>query len=69
MYAIRSYYERLRGFDRRAVRAVGTNTLRVAKNSAAFLKKAEAALGFPIEVITQDNFLMATHFNGEPITP
>ena len=43
--------ERLRGFDRRTVRAVGTNTLRVAKNARVFLKKASAALGFPIEVI------------------
>jgi exopolyphosphatase/guanosine-5'-triphosphate,3'-diphosphate pyrophosphatase len=43
--------ERLRGFDRRAVRAIGTNTLRVAKNASAFLRKAEAALGFPIEVV------------------
>jgi len=33
------------------VRAVGTNTLRVAKNGPAFLKQAEAALGFPIEVV------------------
>jgi exopolyphosphatase/guanosine-5'-triphosphate,3'-diphosphate pyrophosphatase len=33
------------------VRAVATNTLRVAKNAEAFLEKAEAALGFPIEVI------------------
>jgi len=45
------YGERLRDFDKRAVRAIGTNTLRVAKNAAAFLKKAEAALGFPIEVV------------------
>jgi exopolyphosphatase/guanosine-5'-triphosphate,3'-diphosphate pyrophosphatase len=43
--------ERLRGFDHHTVRAVGTNTLRVAKNAAAFLKKAETALGFPIEVV------------------
>ncbi|HEX2825522.1 MAG TPA: exopolyphosphatase [Burkholderiales bacterium] len=43
--------ERLRGLDRHAVRAVGTNTLRVAKNSKAFLKRARAALGFPIDVI------------------
>lgn len=48
---LKRFGERLRGFDRRAVRAVGTNTLRVAKNAAAFLKKAEAALGFPIEVV------------------
>src|SRR5690349_8652364 len=43
--------ERLRGFPPHAVRAVATNTLRVARNAAAFLKKAEMALGFPIEVI------------------
>lgn len=44
--------ERLRGLDRHAVRAVGTNTLRVAKNAPAFLQEAEAALGFHIEVIS-----------------
>lgn len=43
--------ERLRGFDAACVRAVATNTFRVAKNIAEFLPKAEAALGFPIEVI------------------
>ena len=43
--------ERLRGFDRSAVRAVATNTFRVAKNVAKFLPRAEAALGFPIDVI------------------
>jgi len=43
--------ERLRGLDRHAVRAVGTNTLRVAKNAKPFLKKARAVLGFPIEVV------------------
>jgi exopolyphosphatase / guanosine-5'-triphosphate,3'-diphosphate pyrophosphatase len=43
--------ERLRGLDRHTVRAVGTNTLRVAKNAQPFLKKARAALGFPIEVV------------------
>ena len=43
--------ERLRGFDVDAVRAVGTNTLRVAKNATVFLKRAQAALGFPIEVV------------------
>jgi exopolyphosphatase/guanosine-5'-triphosphate,3'-diphosphate pyrophosphatase len=43
--------ERLRGFDKRAVRALGTNTLRVAKNGRQFLRRAQAALGFPIEVI------------------
>src|SRR5258706_6143244 len=48
---LKRFGERLRGFDPHAVRAVGTNTLRVAKNAAAFLKQAEAALGFPIEVV------------------
>lgn len=43
--------ERLRDLPPEAVRAVGTNSLRVAKNAADFLKRAEAALGFPIEVI------------------
>lgn len=49
--ALSRFAERLRGFDPGAVRAVATNTLRVAKNAEAFLEKAEAALGFPIEVI------------------
>lgn len=33
------------------MRAVGTNTLRVAKNAGTLLAQAEAALGFPIEII------------------
>jgi exopolyphosphatase/guanosine-5'-triphosphate,3'-diphosphate pyrophosphatase len=49
--ALARFAERLRGFDAGAVRAVATNTLRVAKNASAFLEKAESALGFPIEVI------------------
>jgi exopolyphosphatase/guanosine-5'-triphosphate,3'-diphosphate pyrophosphatase len=49
--ALRRFGERLRGLDRHAVRAVGTNALRVAKNAPAFLKLARIALGFPIEVI------------------
>jgi exopolyphosphatase / guanosine-5'-triphosphate,3'-diphosphate pyrophosphatase len=46
------FAERLRGFPRQAVRVVGTNALRVAKNSPQFLREARAALGFPIEVIS-----------------
>ena len=34
------------------IRAVGTNTLRLAKNSNAFLKKAGQALGHPVEIIS-----------------
>jgi exopolyphosphatase/guanosine-5'-triphosphate,3'-diphosphate pyrophosphatase len=49
--AIARFGERLRGFPAGAVRAVGTNTLRVAKNAPQFLEDAQAALGFPIEVI------------------
>lgn len=43
--------ERLRGFPPEQVRTVATNTFRVAKNIDQFIPKAEAALGFPIEVI------------------
>ena len=35
-----------------SVRTVGTNTLRQAKNTTAFLEQAEAALGHPIEIIS-----------------
>jgi exopolyphosphatase/guanosine-5'-triphosphate,3'-diphosphate pyrophosphatase len=48
---LKRFGERLRGLPSDSVRAVATNTLRVAKNAPAFLKKAEAAVGFPIEVI------------------
>ncbi|MCL2345680.1 MAG: exopolyphosphatase [Desulfobulbus sp.] len=49
--ALRLFGERLRGLDPGAVRAVATNTLRVARNAGEFLPLAEAVLGFPIEVI------------------
>ena len=49
--ALRRFGERLRGFPPDAVRVVGTNTLRVARNAAEFIALAEKALGFPIEVI------------------
>ena len=49
--ALARFGERLRGFDAGAVRAVATNALRVAKNAPQFLAQAEAALGFPIEII------------------
>ncbi len=44
--------ERLRGLPRARVRAVGTNTLRRARNRAQFLARAERVLGHPIEVIS-----------------
>jgi exopolyphosphatase / guanosine-5'-triphosphate,3'-diphosphate pyrophosphatase len=49
--ALRCFGERLRGFQPEAVRVVATNALRVAKNAGDFLPLAEAALGFPIEII------------------
>ena len=49
--ALRRFGERLRGFAPESVRVVATNTLRVAKNARLFMPEAEAALGFPIEVI------------------
>ena len=43
--------ERLQSLGEGRVRAVGTNTLRQAKNGKQFLRKARAILGHPIEVI------------------
>ncbi|HEX6137740.1 MAG TPA: Ppx/GppA phosphatase family protein [Casimicrobiaceae bacterium] len=44
--------ERLAGFHPSAVRAVATNTFRVARNADAFLAQAGRTLGFPIDVIS-----------------
>jgi exopolyphosphatase/guanosine-5'-triphosphate,3'-diphosphate pyrophosphatase len=49
--ALSRFGERLRGFVPGAVRAVATNTFRVARNVQPFLQQCEAALGFPIEVV------------------
>jgi exopolyphosphatase/guanosine-5'-triphosphate,3'-diphosphate pyrophosphatase len=49
--ALKRFGERLRDFPPDHVRAVATNTLRVAKNAEEFLAEAQNALGFPIEVI------------------
>lgn len=49
--ALGRFGERLRGFSRESVRAVGTNALRVARNAEQFLAEAETVLGFPIEVV------------------
>ncbi|HYC35242.1 MAG TPA: exopolyphosphatase [Usitatibacter sp.] len=48
---LKRFSERLAGMPKECVRVVGTNALRVAKNSAPFLRRAEEILGFPIEVI------------------
>ncbi|MDR1530394.1 MAG: Ppx/GppA family phosphatase [Burkholderiales bacterium] len=44
--------ERLQNFQPKQVRAVATNTFRVATNALDFLPEAEMALGFPIEIIS-----------------
>lgn len=43
--------QRIGELPRSRVRAVGTNTLRQARNGAAFLARARKALGHPIEII------------------
>jgi exopolyphosphatase / guanosine-5'-triphosphate,3'-diphosphate pyrophosphatase len=48
---LQRFRERLSGLHPSAVRAVATNTFRVAKNAGLFLPQAEAALGFPIDII------------------
>lgn len=50
--ALRRFGERLRSFKPGEVRAVATNAVRVARNASEFIAKAEAALGFPIDVIS-----------------
>ncbi|MBF6615282.1 MAG: Ppx/GppA family phosphatase [Candidimonas sp.] len=49
---LKRFGERLSGFHPNRVRAVATNTFRVAKNVSEFLPRVEAALGFPVEVIS-----------------
>ncbi|MBU6468541.1 MAG: exopolyphosphatase [Betaproteobacteria bacterium] len=48
---LQRFSERIRGLPAGAIRVVGTNTLRVAKNANQFLQQAEAILGVPIEII------------------
>jgi exopolyphosphatase / guanosine-5'-triphosphate,3'-diphosphate pyrophosphatase len=45
------FSQRIRSFPEGAVRIVGTNTLRLAKNSAAFLQAANDIMQHPIEII------------------
>ena len=49
--ALEQFSQRLRDFPSAAVRAVGTNTLRAARNSPEVLPRLEQALGFPIEIV------------------
>ncbi|MGD8532422.1 MAG: exopolyphosphatase [Gammaproteobacteria bacterium] len=49
---LRRFRERLQSLNAESVRAVGTNTLRRARDRDAFLARASAALGHPIDVIS-----------------
>ena len=49
--AIHRFGDRIKNFDPKQVRAVATNTLRVARNADQFIQEAQKLLGFPIEVI------------------
>jgi len=49
---LRNFNAVLSGYKLDAVRVVATSTLRVAGNAAAFLPAAEAAIGYPIEIIS-----------------
>jgi exopolyphosphatase/guanosine-5'-triphosphate,3'-diphosphate pyrophosphatase len=44
--------QRVAGMAPERVRIVGTNTLRKARNAPVFMRRAEKALGYPIEVIS-----------------
>ncbi|MDV2078381.1 exopolyphosphatase [Marinobacter xestospongiae] len=45
------FAQRLSGMPASAVQIVGTNALRVARNAAGFIHRAEQVLGFPVEII------------------
>lgn len=49
---LQRFNERIQGFHPNRVRAVATNTFRVASNRDEILPIAEEALGFPIEIIS-----------------
>lgn len=49
---LRNFAAALAAYKLDAVRVVATSTLRVAGNAAAFLPAAEAAIGYPIEIIS-----------------
>ena len=63
---LQKFGQRLRDFPEGSVRAVGTNTLRKARNGEKFLAKAEEALGHRIEIVSGQEearliFLGASH--------
>jgi len=50
--SLKRFAERIEGFHPNRVRAVATNTLRIATNAQELLPRLEEALGFPIEIIS-----------------
>lgn len=50
--ALARFNERLAGLPAERVRAVGTQAMRVATNSEEFLRKAEATLGYRIDILS-----------------
>lgn len=52
LQCLERFGQRLRDFSAGNVRVVGTNTLRRASNSQAFIEKAQQALGHEIEIIS-----------------
>ncbi|MCB6184881.1 Ppx/GppA family phosphatase [Leeia sp. TBRC 13508] len=50
--ALERFGKRINGFQQHRVKAVATNTVRIAENAAHFLKSAEDKLGFKIKVIS-----------------
>ena len=49
---LQRFGQRLRDMHADSVRAIGTNALRVAKNSQSFLLQAQEALGYPVEIVS-----------------
>ncbi len=45
------FHEQIQALPPECVRAVGTQTIRVARNNKSFLRQAQKALGFPIEIL------------------
>ena len=52
LQCLSSFRAILARYELAAVRVVATNTLRVARNAQDFLPRAEAAIGYPIEIIS-----------------
>jgi len=65
------FSQRIRRFPKGAVKVVGTNTLRRAKNAKEFIKQAQKILDNPIEIISGDEearliYLGVTHGRAAP---